>query len=76
MEHHADVDAVRKKAIAFLHNLLERSAGQSSLQTAEGIVNLAFDDSNPVKDVFGAASTNGESPYMRDDKHSALVWDI
>ena len=60
MDHNADVDAVRKKAIAYLHDLLGRCAGKSPQETAEGIVGLAFEDSNPVKDVFIAAGTSGK----------------
>jgi hypothetical protein len=60
MDHHADVDAVRKKAIHYLQELLENTwRGKSSLQTAEGIVGLAFDHPNPLKDVF-TAGTNGK----------------
>ena len=60
MEHHAD-DGFRKKAISFLHDWLEKAAGKSTLQTATGIVELAFQDSNPVKDAFLTANVNGTS---------------
>ena len=61
MDHHADVDAVRKKAIRYLQGLLDNTwRGRDSLQTAEGIVGLAFDHPNPLKEAFAAGGTNGK----------------
>lgn len=73
MDHNADVDAVRRKAIAYIHDLLGRCAGKSQLQTAEGIAGLAFEDSNPVKDLFVAAGTTGKPECLRPADHWAEV---
>lgn len=62
MESHADVDAARRKALAYVQDLIQgRYAGKSPLQVAEGFVDLAFESSNPIKDLFAVAATNGMS---------------
>lgn len=62
MDHQTDLDTVRKKAIFYVQELLDNPwKGKSSLQTAQGIVGLAFDQPNPLKDVFAITGTSGKS---------------
>ena len=61
MEHHVNPDELRKKADAFLQDLLDRATAQTSQETAHSITNLAFEAGNPVRDLFLNAVPNGKS---------------
>lgn len=60
MEHRVNVDEVRKKANAFLRDLLDQSTARSSEEIAHNITNLAFEDGNPVRDLFLTALPTGK----------------
>ena len=60
MEHNVDIEEVRRKANALLQNLLERNATRPTQEVAHNITNLAFEDGNPVRDLFLTAVPTGE----------------
>ena len=58
MERDVDVEDVRKKANAFLRDILHQSAAKSPEEIAQNITELAFHSPNPVRDLFVIASSN------------------
>lgn len=47
-----DADETRKRAVAFLRDILKKSNGKSSEDIAVSILNLALEDGNPVREFF------------------------
>lgn len=67
MDHPCEVDAWRKKAaITHLQEVLERGGIKLPLSGAERIANLAFEHTNPVKDLFVVAAANGKCEDLLD----------
>lgn len=52
-------EGVRKKAVAWLQDVLDKAAGKSSHQTANCVLDLVLQNANPVKDLILASCDNG-----------------
>ena len=61
MEPNVNIDEVRRKADAFLQNLLEHAASRPSREVAHSINDLAFAEGNPVRDLFLTAVPRSKS---------------
>ena len=65
MEQNVDVDEVRRKANQLLQDLLDRHAERPNQEIAHSITNLAFEDGNPVRNLFLTAVPNGKQRSYR-----------
>ena len=54
-----DIAELQRKAIEYLQNRPERTAGRSSQEAATSIANLAFEEGNPVRELFLHAPHHG-----------------
>ena len=60
MDHSVNIEELQRKADDFLQGLLQVSRN-SSHETARHITNLAFEDGNPVRELFVATASIGTS---------------
>ena len=65
MEHNVDIAEVQRKANALLQDLLDRSTSKSSQEIAHNITGFAFEEGNPVRELFLSAVPTGESSCLQ-----------